>query len=199
MDITAYKETLKRGETVSFLLSKKKILPLFILCVVLALGGVCLAFLSKGEVEGLVVGVASLLVFGISALLVGKGLAARQIPVLTMNKEVLTIYELSIPALSGKQIPGALIPWHEILNMDIQTIKMQKGGSTSYIVLQCVPLTIQNIKQYKKQISYKLFRVYEIEGEEFLVLNLSAWLDIPLEDLLALLQEAHAQAIAPQQ
>lgn len=191
MDITAYRETLKRGETVSFSLSKKKMFWWPILFIGLAVFGAGMALFSRGDTKMLLFGIFAFIFSGILAVLMGKCLFSSHLPlVLAINKEVLTVYDLPISALLGGKNPAALIPLHEILDIDIKAIQI-KNSQESFLALQCVPSAVQNIKQHEKQVSGKLLKIYEVIGEDVIALNGASLIDIPLSDFLTLLKDLH--------
>lgn len=193
MDITACKEIWKRGETVNFPLSKKKMFWWPILFIGMAVFGAGMALFSKGDTKMLLFGIFAFVFSGVLAVLMGKCLFSSRLPqVLSINKEVLTIYDLPISALLGGKNPSVLIPLHEIVDMDAKTIRI-RNSQDSYLMLQCLPSTLQNIKQHEKQVSGKLLKIYEVIKEDTITLNGASLIDIPLADLLALLKDLHKE------
>ena len=193
MDISQYKEAFKRGENIDFPISRKKLYFFFFLF----LGVSCLcacAFLPSlsSKIEGYIKILAIFTCFFCfySALRTGKGLFFKQYSqFLSLNKEYLVIYDKTIPALLSNKNSCAIIPWSEILDLEIKKIK--KGRyEYFYIVLKCDFPTIQRIQE---QLPEKLFKTHYTEND-YLFLNSKPWLDISLEDLLNLLQEFHKEA-----
>lgn len=197
MDITAYQEAIRKGQTIDFAISKKKIAALILLCVGLAIASSGMIFFSKRDVGGMLIGIVSFFVFAGTAWILGRSLSNHRVPkVLSISKDVLTVYDLSLSALAGKNSPCVLIPWHEIIDLSIETFKTRNAQNT-YLVLECTAPTIQNIQQHQKQVSGNLLRAYEI-NDNFVLLNLHSWLDISLQELLELLRELHQESMRSQ-
>lgn len=198
MDIEKYKEAFKRGENIDFYVSRKKLYFFFFLF----LGSACLCvcaflpnFSSKMDGYMKILGILSCFFLLYSVLRIGKGLLFKQhSQFLSLNKEYLVIYDKTIPALLSNKNSCAIIPWGEILDLEIQKIETAEKKHP-YIALKCGFPAIQRIQE---QLPEKIFKTHYIENN-YLFLNTKPWLDIPIEDMLTLLKEFHKEATSQQQ
>ncbi len=194
MDLTSYREQLAKGETIDFFVSKRAIKISFFAALLILVAS-CVIVISERNIIALCVWIFAVFYIGRFLLALGKFLSTRSYPkiVLSLDKESLTIYDLSIPALLGKDEPRVSILWTDILRLGIDN-----GGKETVIVLQCIPPAIQNVKQHEQQVSGKLLRTYTVSGD-LIVLNLSSWIEMSLTDMEVLLQDVHQSATANQQ
>ena len=193
MDLTPYKEQLARGETVDFYVSKKRIVGLFIPVLLFALiGGGITLFARQETLLARCIGAVAFFYLGYMALQLWRTLSTRSVPkiILSLDKESLTIYDLSVPALLGKDEPRVSILWTDILRLGID-----KVGKQHVIMLQCTPPAIQNVARHLEKVSGKLLRIYDV-GSESISLQVASWIDISLKDIETLLKEIHQSATA---
>lgn len=141
------------------------------------------------KILGIIVGIVS----GYGALRLGKGLLFKQqSKFLSLNKESLIIYNTVVPTLLSNKNPCAIIPWGEILDVEIE--KMIRQEKHSYIVLVCNLSIIQSVP---KQLPEKIFMTHFIDiRDNCLFLRTETWLDVPFKDIFNLIQEFHKEATA---
>ena len=194
MDLTTYKEQLAKGETIDFFVSKKAIKISFF-TVLLVFVVASLIVISERNIVALCVWICACFYMGRFLWALKKSLSTRSVPkiILSLDKESLTIYDLSIPALLGKDAPCVSILWTDILSVDIGT-----SGKITGIILQCTPPAIQNVEHHLDTVSGKLLRSYDVRNN-LVVLNLASWIDISLTDMETLLKDIHQSATANRQ
>lgn len=191
MDLTSYKEQLAKDETVDFFVSKRAIKISFF-TVLLVLVVACIIVISERNIIALCMWIFVFFYIGRFLLPLKKSLSKHSCPhiILSLDKESLTIYDLSISALLGKDTPRVSILWTDILSLDIGT-----SGKITGIILQCTPPAVQHVEQHLQQVSGKLLRSYDVRNN-LIVLNLESWIDMPLTEMETLLQDIHQSATA---
>ena len=202
MDIEKCREAFKRGENVAFPISIGNLYFFFFVLLVFAIysGHLLLSSFSSGieDWRKIIIIVASPF-FCYATLRLGKCLFVKQKPQLfSVNKDYLLIYDKTISSLFNNKNSHIIIPWEEILGLEIKKVIEESGHKRTYLAFKCKSSTIKNIQEHQEQISVKLFRSYGIV-EGVLMLNTKTWLDMPIEDVLDLLQEFHKEATSQKQ
>ncbi len=125
MDITAYQEAIRKDQTIDFAMGKKKTMWIPICYIGLVICSGWMIFFSNRGIMGVLVGICGLLStipFG----LLTKRFLSKDLPkILSVNKEVLTIYDGTTTTLLGKTNSFVLIPWHEIIDLDMETVEVR--------------------------------------------------------------------------
>ena len=202
MDLENYKETFKRGENIDFLMSKKKIVIWFFSFLGVACLCACVFLPSiSSEIEGYVkiLGIVAVIACVYGALRLGKFLFGKQQPQLfSVNKDSLIIYNTPVSALLSKDSACAIIPWNEILDLEIKEIEVKQASRKfPFIVLKCNYSAIQNL-QAPNQPFEKMFQIYHTTNDS-LFLYTKSWIDISQENILTLLKEFHKEATSQKQ
>lgn len=187
MDITSYKEAVKRGENVEFTLSKKKLLLGTLILIGVIIGSAIMTYI--GDIP-LIIGILVCIICGFFAQIMGRALLRRPTPpVIYVNRELVGIFLAPI----SKNSAFLPIKWKDILDMEIQEIKNGKGSRIHYLALKCTDSTIQDILNQIKFNSGGMFRIYKLRNN-FILLQIESLIDIPLSDLLTLMKEIHKEA-----
>ena len=189
MDITSYKEAVKRGENVEFSLSKKKLLLGTLILLVFIIASAIMSYIGEMPIF---IGILIFLICGFFAQIMGRALLRRPTPpVIYINKDLVGIFLSPM----SKNSPFLPIKWNDIVDMEIEVIKGSKGSRTYYLVLSCTDSAIQNILNQIKYASGGMFKIYKIKNN-LVWLRIDSLIDIPLSDLLTLMKEAHGEATA---
>jgi len=102
---------------------------------------------------------------------------------LSINKDVLTIYDVNMAALWGKENPFVEILRKDIINVGIQPSR----NGDEYLMLELHPTAVEKIRQHQAQVPGKLLRIYQPISDNLILLNTNSWLEISAQELSALL------------